>query len=309
MFIALSLLTNCVSLADNTYNESIMVGTQKRSYIIHIPPSYTKAIHTPLLLVLHGGGATAYSMVNLTHGEFNLLSDKEGFIVVYPVGINKYWHDGRGNKAAHYQKDTKDIDDTGFISTLIDNLLFKYNLDSSQVFITGMSNGAIMTYRLGCELSRKIAAIAPVDGNISKNIISSCIPVNPVSVLSINSTKDPLVPWNGGMVTGPFGRKKFGEVLSVNQSIEFWVKNNECNSIPIITKLPDTDPNDGSIVKRFVYHSDKKGTDVVLYAIEGGGHTWPEGKQYLPVEIIGHTCNDFDATYVIWEFFKAHPKR
>ena len=126
----------------------------------------------PLVIALHGGGGSGIGMVALTLGGFNVLSERERFIVVYPDGIGKNWNDGRG--LLRYRAQRENIDDVGFISALIDHLAKKYNIDRKRVYITGMSNGAIMSYRLACELADKIAAIAPVAGLMPEKISLKC---------------------------------------------------------------------------------------------------------------------------------------
>jgi len=284
---------------------SLIVNGLSRTYIIHLP-AYAQTM-MPLVIVLHGGGGNGKNMVNLTNNGFDKLSDKKGFIVVYPDGIDKHWKDGRKESETGYETDEKDIDDVGFISALIDDLIKKNHADSKRVYVTGMSNGAIMSYRLGCELSGKIAAIATVAGNIPENL-RNCRPSNPVPVLAINSDKDPLVPYNGGDVTGPFGKKKIGKVLSAYESVMFWVKNNGCSLNPVVTDVPDKDPDDGTRVQKQQFMNDRNNCEVILYTIKGGGHTWPGGYQYLGKWIVGKTCRDIIATEVIWEFFEKHPQ-
>jgi len=287
---------------------SMIAAGLQRTYRVHVPLSHDKTKPVPLVVALHGGGGTAEGMVKLTLDGFNKLSDQEGFVVVYPDGIGKNWNDGRSEEETKYRAHKEKVDDTGFISALIDYFIKVYDINPKSVYVTGISNGAIMSYRLACELSDKIAAIAPVDGNMSQNFLPKCSPSKPISVLVINNVKDPLVPWNGGDITGPFGLKKLGKVLSVSQTIEYWVKHNECSPSPSITEEPDKDPEDGTRVRREEYSGGKDGTEVILYAIEGGGHTWPGGYQYLPARIIGKTSKDIDANEVIWNFFKKHSR-
>jgi polyhydroxybutyrate depolymerase len=132
-------------------------------------------------------------------------------------------------------------------------------------------------------------------------------PLRAVSVLIINGTDDPLVPWAGGDVH--LGPLELGQVLSVADTVKFWVSNNKCASLPLVTQLPDKDPSDGTTVRKETYGGCEDGAEVVLYAVEGGGHTWPGGLQYSPESIIGRTSRDFDASEVIWQFFKEHPTK
>ncbi|MFH0887398.1 MAG: PHB depolymerase family esterase [bacterium] len=291
-----------------SYAASIKWDGLTRTYLIHVPPSLTKSKPVPLVIALHGGGGMGKNMIKLTPGGFDQLADQDGFIVVYPDGLGKNWNDGRSNKEVDYRAHKENVDDVGFISALIDNLINEYNVDPKRVYVTGISNGAMMTYRLGCELSEKIAAIAPVAGNIPQNLLSRCQPHKPVSVLVINNTNDPLMPYKGGDITGPYGKRKLGKVISVAESVDFWVKQNNCNTKAIVTDS-DIDPKDGTRVHREIFYGGKDGTEVILYSIEGGGHTWPGGYQYFPEWLIGKTSREFDANQVIWDFFKAHTKK
>jgi polyhydroxybutyrate depolymerase len=247
-------------------------------------------------------------MVILTHKGFNKMSDQDGFIIVYPDGIELNWNDGRMDEEANDRAHRDNIDDVSFISALIDSMIQNYNINPKRVYVTGISNGAIMSYRLACELSHKITAIAPVDGNIPTMIFTDCSPSRAVSVLAINNTDDPLVPFQGGEIYGQFHRIKLGKVLSVDESIGFWVTRNRCSVTPAVNDEPDLDPKDGTRVTRKQYVNGIEGTEVILYAVDGGGHTWPGGVQYLPAWIIGKTCRDFDACEVIWSFFKKHSR-
>jgi polyhydroxybutyrate depolymerase len=283
------------------YSSSIISGGQERTYTVHISNSYDKTRPTPLLIVLHGGGGTGKGMNALTH--FNDIANKENFIVVYPDGFENHWNDGRGVQG--YGAQNQNVDDVGFISVLIDKLSQELNIDARRVYVTGISNGAMMSHRLGCELSQKIAAIAPVAGNIPVNMVSIWAPSRAVSVLIINGTEDPLVPWAGGEVH--LGPLDLGQVLSVADTVKFWVTNDKCTEPPQVTQLPDTDPSDGTKVRMETYGGCQDNVKVVLYTVEGGGHTWPGGLQYLPQGRIGRTSRDFNASETIWQFFQEHP--
>jgi polyhydroxybutyrate depolymerase len=287
---------------------SFMHKNLERTYIIHFPDTYVNSMKVPLVIALHGRGGEGSSMILVTKGGFSKLSDRNGFIVVYPDGIAKGWNDGRIDEEANDRALKENIDDVGFLSALIDRMIKDYNVDPQRVYVTGISNGAIMSYRLACELSGKIAAIAPVDGNIPFMLLHECFPSSPVSVLAINNVDDPLVPFEGGEIMGHFKRVKLGKVLSVNESISFWVRYNSCSDIPLIDQEPDRDPEDGTRVLRKEFTKGRRGTEVILYKIDGGGHTWPGGLQYLPAWLIGKTSRDIDACTVIWNFFSRHSK-
>ena len=260
----------------------------------------------PLVLLLHGGGGTGEGMEKLTLGGFNRLADREGFVVVYPDGIEKHWNDGRGLEA--YRAHRENMDDVGFISTLIDHLIKISKVDPNRIYAAGISNGGQFSQRLACELSDRIAAIGVVAIQLPEHLSTSCSPKRPVSVLMMPGTEDPLVPWEGGEIGFRRGRK-FGRVLSVPESMRFWANQNQCPLSPLITHEPDRDPKDDTRVRREGYGPCSRGNEVLLYAIEGGGHTWPGGHPYLPSWIIGKTSRDIDANEVIWDFFKRHVLR
>jgi len=282
--------------------DTVFTGGLTRTFRIHIPKSYINSESMPLVIALHGGGGSADAMAVLTLGGFDTLSEREGFLVVYPEGIEKHWNDGRGLK--RYRTQRENTDDVAFISFLIDYLYKKYNIDRNRVYVTGMSNGAIMSFRLGCELSDKIAAIAPVAGLMPVKTFGNCRPSKHISVLIINSTDDPITPWNGGNFK--LGIIRFGKGISVKQATLFWVEVNGCVTLPVVELMPDSDPGDGTRVQRIWYKGGQAGTEVILYKIKGGGHTWPGGYQYLREKIIGKACNDVNACEIIWNFFKEH---
>jgi polyhydroxybutyrate depolymerase len=287
---------------------SLMHDNLKRTFKVFTPSTYNKLQQLPLVIALHGRGGNGESMLFVTRKGFNKLSERDRFIVVYPDGIEQNWNDGRIDQEANDRAHREKIDDVGFISVLIDLMISDYNADPKRIYITGISNGAIMSYRLACELSSKITAIAPVDGNIPYMLMPSCSPSFPVSVLAINNMNDPLVPYDGGYIYGHFHRVNLGKVLSVDESILYWVNRNKCMPVPVISEEPDRDPDDGTRVLKKQYKNETDGTEVILYSIKGGGHTWPGGFQYLPEWLIGKTSRDIDANEIIWTFFKGHSR-
>ncbi|HEX2967593.1 MAG TPA: PHB depolymerase family esterase [Bacteroidales bacterium] len=288
---------------------SIMHAGLKRTFKIYFPEKKeNENLLKPLVIALHGRGGNGDSMILLTRNGLNSLADHEGFYVLYPEGIGMNWNDGRRGEKVNDRAHLENIDDTGFISLLIDLMIKDHNTDPGRVYVTGISNGAIMAFRLACELSGKIMAIAPVDGSMPENFLHECTPGNPISVLAINNTRDPLVPYNGGSIHAGLTRKNLGNVLSVDESINFWVSRNHCNQTPGEKELPGDNINNIRVTGKFFFNG-MEGTGVVLYTIHGGGHTWPGGLQYLPSLIIGRTCRTFNANRIIWDFFKHHSKR
>jgi polyhydroxybutyrate depolymerase len=283
------------------YSASIMHNDIERTFIVHIGRSYDALEPTALLFVLHGGGSSAEVMPVFT--GFNAIADRESFIVVYPDGFENHWNDGREPKI--YRTHIENIDDTGFISSLIDALAVELNIDMTRIFATGISNGGMMSHRLACELSDRIAAIAAVASSIPVNMADIWNPSSSVSTLIINGTEDPLVPWEGGDIQ--LGEMSLGDVLSVSDTVEFWTSKNNCYVQPEVTRLSERNVNDGTSVWMETYTGCTSGTEVVLFGIDGGGHTWPGGYQYADEHLIGKTSYEFDASEIIWQFFKAHP--
>ena len=308
LFFSLIVFSGCtykIPEDPNTFSRTLFFEGSERTFRIHIPPDLPENYTPALVFVLHGGGGTGLGMERtLTLGGFNSIADTENCIVVYPDGIEKNWNDGRSNVSdpAHEQN----INDVGFINALIENLSEEFHIDPLRIYSTGISNGAMMSYRLAFELPEKIAAIAPVAGAIPVDLLSYNISDVPVSVCVLSGTLDPLVPWQGGLVGTP--RNPRGMVLSVPDSVLFWVNHNTCSLSPNTTLLPDTEPEDHTWVQRDIYSNGTGNSEVVLYTIYNGGHTWPDGYQYLPEILVGRTCRDINANSVIWDFFTTHPK-
>lgn len=259
----------------------------------------------PLVLVLHGGGGIGDQMRTLTERQFELLAAREGFLVAYPDAWERNWNDGRENREIAAQR--AGVDDVGFLAAVIDQCVRERRADPRRVYATGISNGAMMAHRLGIALAATVAAIAPVAGALPFNLKDET-PAAPVAVLLINGTDDLMVPWAGGAVRGRLFGGDRGKILGANATAEWWALRNGCRPTPTLTTLPDSVPGDGTRVLVNAYPGGRRGTEVRLYRIEGGGHTWPGGRQYLPELLVGKTCREFNAVETIWRFFAAHPK-
>ena len=228
----------------------------------------------------------------------NKKADEAGFIAVYPngtglAGLMLTWNAGgfpRGNNKP---------DDVAFIGKVLDDLATAANVDPKRVYVTGMSNGGMMCYRVAAELSDRIAAIAPVSGTIA---LDDYKPKRPVPVIHFHGTADKLVPFGG---TGNRAPQSMG-FKSVDDTIKMCVKANGCPDEPQTVKLPDK-AGDGTSVTKKTYGPGKDGADVVLVAIEGGGHAWPG--QQPPVDFIGKSTKNISANDLIWEFFEKHPMK
>ncbi len=277
----------------------------ERTYHIHLPPAFSKGKPAPLVFALHGskGGGRSFDQ-SITQGTLTAAADKRGVILVFPDGINKQWCDGR----TEMLKTKKIYDDVGFISKIIDSMVKNYGVDPKRVYATGISNGGFMSVRLAMDLSEKIAAVAPVTAQISEALKDST-PKLPISIMIVNGTKDPLVPFGGGHIRlFRFGRSR-GAILSTASTVEHFRRHNRCRKTAEKSKLQDKDPDDGTNVEIEKYTGGMDGTEVILVKIIGGGHTWPGGKQYLRPGIVGAVCRDINASEIILDFFLSHSRK
>ncbi len=298
-FIPLIIFLISVFLA-NTYaqlsEESITVDGTDRTYLIYTPEGI-ETKNLPLVIALHGHGGQGKSMMKMT--DFNNLAEKEKFVVAYPDGMDKGWNDGR----IEIDEGTK-YDDVKFISALIDKLELLYKIDTSRVFVTGMSNGGIFSLYLAFKLPYKILAIAPVTANIPENISADYKLENPVSLMLINGTADPLINYDGGDVGFKIFKSR-GITISTDKTIDKFVSRFKCVAVSDIERIPDIYNTDGCTSVKYTYSGCESNVQVVLVKVFNGGHTWPGGDQYLPKALIGNVCKDFSASEYIWNFFKS----
>jgi polyhydroxybutyrate depolymerase len=254
----------------------------------------------PLLLVFHGGGGTPEQIER--ESRFSELADREAFVVAYPAGQRRGWNDGRGSEAIAAQRDGSD--DIGFVAALIDELSATLRIDPKRIYSTGISNGAMFSHRLALELSPRIAAIATVAGGLPHPLLMRFDPQAPVSALIVHGTLDPLVPYEGGEVK-VLARAR-GSVAGAEETARQWAAHDGCSATP--AEQPLADPAEGCTVTRLVYPDCRHATGVELLRLDGGGHTWPGGSQYLPERLVGKVCRRLDGTALIWDFLQRHPK-
>jgi polyhydroxybutyrate depolymerase len=277
---------------------TLTVDGLTREYTIFLPTGYNIATTAmPLLFAIHGGGGTSAGAISLA--SFNTLAETNKFIVVYPQGIGNNWNDGRPTVP-----NQQGVDDVNFFRTMINTLSTMYKIDAKKIFATGISNGGFMSSRLGAELGDKIAAFASVAASVEKTTVYNNITgTNKVSAMYIQGTLDPLVPFLGGIMTAGSG----GTIASHTEAISKWIVANNCSTNAVVTNMPDA-VADGTTATRRDYNGGTNSTAVTSIIILGGGHTWPQGLQYISEAIIGKTCQDFNGSETIWEFFKTHPK-
>ncbi|HYM36523.1 MAG TPA: PHB depolymerase family esterase [Steroidobacteraceae bacterium] len=269
-----------------------------RTYRIYTPRTPPKTL-MPLILVLHGGGGSGSAMEGLALGQFNRIADKHNVIVVYPDGVGRSWNDGRSDLRSKAVKEG--VDDVAFLRAVVDDVGRRFNVDRKRIYATGISNGGLMSYRLACDASDFITAVAPVAANLSAELSDECRPMRAVPIAIFNGTDDPMMPWLGGDIKVLWSRR--GEVLSAQETFERFIKLGDC-ALPVTHPPRNRAPNDGTSVVRHVARDCNNGGEVRLYEILGGGHTWPGGSPYLTERIVGKVSHKINASDEIWNFVK-----
>lgn len=250
-------------------------GTE-RSYVLHLPAGYDQSLQYPLVFNFHG--LTQTGTQQQTTSGMDAVADEAGFIVVYPDGLNNSWNAGINNE---------DVDDVGFINALLDHLIATYSVDDRKVYSTGFSMGGYFSYRLACELSHRIAAIAPVSGLLATTVASTCNPSRDIPVLHFHGTNDQIVSYEGTYS------------LSVEETLAYWRENNECTSEAEITLYPDVNATDGSTVELIEYKTCASGSEVSHFKIHNEDHTWPGSSSW-------GANKDIIASREIWSFFSQY---
>ena len=277
---------------------SIQHAGVTRTFRLYVPQE--QKAHMPLVLVLHGGGGGGGAMEWLTKEGFNRIADRDGVIIAYPDGIKHHWNDGRFDP--HARSGDESIDDLGFLRELPKEISASFPVDPKRVYATGISNGGLMSYRLACDAADIFAAVAPVAANMSEALATRCKPSKPVSMAIFNGTDDPIMPWKGGPIKVLWFDR--GAVLSTSATQARWLELDQCAS-PHENGLVNAVPDDGTAILEHSAQCASK-TELDLYEIQGGGHTWPGGEPYLGKRLIGNVSRELDANQAIWQFFAKH---
>jgi polyhydroxybutyrate depolymerase len=296
-------------VSSGDHNITIRVGGLDRHYTVHVPPGYYGKTSAPVVIMLHGGGGTGKAAA--TETGWGSKADEAGFLAVFPDalppdqtkpsrfrGNPQLWNDGSGR----FYPGQKAPDDVGFLNAMLDELLTSFVVDQRRIFVTGFSNGASMAFRIGAELSKRIAAIAPVAGACWLEPLSL---ESPVSMIYITGTADPLNPIEGGvprLATGGSDKIRTKPKPPVRDSIWKWSKALACPTAP-------RSMSEANGVRTEIYGPGRDGAEVVYITVEGLGHTWAGGRSLLPEFMVGKRSDKIKATDVIWEFFQKHPKK
>ncbi len=272
--------------AANRDNGSLVSSGQKRDYLLYVPRSYDRSRPTPLVISMHGAGL--WGAAQKETSQWNELADSRGFIVVYPSGIG-----GKGVRIWHVETGAGLMMDVRFISELIDTLKASYNIDSTRIYANGLSNGGGMSFVLSCTLSDRIAAVGMVAAAQTLPW-GWCTDHRAVPMIAFHGTADRDVPYNGG--SSWVSPRPFPNVSTWAAN---WARRNRCGANPVESTVARD-------VTRRAYTNCADDAAVVLYTIQGGGHTWPGGKP-LPKWFVGRTTRSIDATSLMWSFFGEHP--
>ncbi len=256
----------------------------RRAYLLYIPASYDPTQPAPLVLSLHGFSSNPLQQVSIS--AWNPVADTHGFPVVYPqgTGLPLRWNSGQS-----FFEGRRGTDDVGFINALLDHLTETLCIDTTRIYVSGLSNGGGMSHGLACELADRVAAIGGVAGAYSTR---ECEPSRPVPVIAFHGTADNIVPYGGsegGNMTLP----------SVEIWAAEWAARNGCADSPQPLERVGA-------VSGVAYEDCDENASVVFYTVEEGGHTWPGGG-LLPAFIVGETNQDVNASEIMWDFFMAHP--
>jgi len=270
----------------NRNNGSIISSGQRRNYILYVPRSYDRTKSTPLVISMHGAGGWPAQQMDIS--EWNRLAESQGFIVVYPSGL-----DTAGPRVWHVGPERGLVRDVRFISDLIDKLEAAYNIDPARIYANGFSNGGGMAFVLSCTLADRIAAVGMV-GAAQTLAWSWCTERRAVPMISIHGTADSFARYNGG--TSWVVQEALPAVPTWTAN---WARRNRCEPRPVESAVA------ADVIRREYTHCADDAT-VVLYTIQGGGHSWPGGKP-LPEWFVGPTSRNIDATRQMWAFFREHP--
>jgi polyhydroxybutyrate depolymerase len=304
----ISLCASCTSDNDEPALEfpefidgSFTYQNNQRKYILHIPDRYDGRTEVPLVVFLHGGGGNAQTAQGFTN--FNQVSDENGFLMVYPqaffeTATDSYaWADGRG-----LAPDKLGIDDVGFVDAVVTALKAEYKIDNQRVYLCGFSNGSFLTQRIAFQRNNQFAAFGTLGGTMNESLYTRGNPGRAIPMVYVFGTADPLVPYDGGYVSGNLTLEP---VTSVENAVAYWKTNNACTTTQSKVVLPNVSTADNSTVEVFQYTNCACNATVTFYRVIGAGHTWP-GVPLPYVHSFGETNLDIQAGVELWNFFKQH---
>lgn len=236
----------------------LQVNNHKRSWWEYVPVQCANR-PCPLLLAFHGLENSGDRLDDVT--GFVNLSEKRKFIIVYPESLQSKWSSG--------------ADELSYVDNLLQEIKSRMKIDEQKIFAVGFSVGGSFVYRLACERSSVFAGIATVMANMESSLPDSCKPERPVPVINFVGTADRIMPMDGGEIKTNLGFKKLGHVLSTNETLNFWIRRNQCSPKPIVADVKDDDKKDDTHAVLEKYENCSKGANIYRWVIGDGGHVWP----------------------------------
>lgn len=299
----------------STYDfaDSVMSQGRQRTYRVHVPRSYTGRTPMPLVLAFHGYQMTGTAMRAVS--LLDITSESNGFIVVYPDGVDRRWGDAPFSETG--------IDDVAFVDAMLKKLHESLRIDDRRIFACGISNGGKFVQKLACDMSNRIAAIAVVAASGLDKVLAGCQARRAIPIVFFMGSEDPLIPREGeardlgkageflgladvGITTLGGNVGSMAGLYTAANVIEYWSKHNNCPPAPRSETLPDRHPEDGCRVRRDYYGPGSSGSEVIVYTVDGGGHTWPGGAFLSVGGVFGRTTQDISASQLMWDFFARH---
>ncbi len=255
-----------------------------RNFYVYLPKNFSPSENLPVVINMHGFLTTA--QFQMDYSQFNKTADSVRCIAIYQEGV-----DLRCNSGTFFFV-SSDVDDIGFLGDLMDRAAVLYNANLRKVYSMGYSAGGFISYKLACDATNRVAAIAPDVASMVFDNLNSCVPARPMHIAAFNGTADP--------VTAYFGiPSNFPSIDSVRH---FWQIKNNCDAVPVIDTLPDL-RNDGTRVVTYTYQNCAQDAHQVFYKIINGGHVWP-GANDIFAGILGKTTQDISMNTTAWNFFK-----
>ncbi len=285
-----------LSKAPGIHTDTDKYGGLDRKYMYYIPQGYNEKVKLPVVFFLHGMGASAQIGVNVLGPQFHARAERDKAIVVYPDATSKHWNDKLGGSYPL----TDSVDDVAYITALIDLFIKDFKGDPSRIYVSGSSNGGMMTYRLSVDIPEKITAIAPFVSAISPQVAEQFAHAKPIPIIITSGTADTVIKWDGGRVNVT----RTPRLLSGDQNVAYWVKRNGASSKPKIRVLPDVEPGDKSTVEVQQYNGKY---DVVLYKIINGYHQHPTIREPGKPLVSGKNM-DYNSFERVWDFMLSYKK-
>lgn len=260
----------------------------QRTYRMHLPPSYTEDNPVPLVLFFHGNGQQASGIQSMT--GLDSIADRLGFVAIYPQGISNSWALACDCSNLEFEG----VDDLKFTRDLLSHLKANLAIDASRIYAAGLSQGALFSHQLGCNMANDFAALASVGAIMIDVMALDCNPDRPIPFIFIHGLDDTIFPWFGG---DPY--------LSLDATFDRWAEFNQCTGDAVETEIPDL-ADDGTSTTIDTHAACAGGSEVQLYTILGGGHTWPGSD--ADFGSFGGVSLDFSASEVIAEFMLRHTR-